>query len=90
MTGLQALDVAREAVYTMLLVALPMMAVSMIVGLTVAVFQALTQIQETTLTFVPKIIVLFGSLVVFLPFMVDKLGTLMTSIADKIVAIGGP
>ncbi len=90
MTGLQALDVAREAVYTMLLVALPMMAVSMIVGLTVAVFQALTQIQETTLTFVPKIIVLFGSLVVFLPFMVDQLGTLMSSIADKIVAIGGP
>lgn len=86
MTPDQALDIAREAIYTLLAVASPVMLVGLAVGLTIAVFQALTQIQEITLTFVPKIIVVFLSMLVLLPFMLDQMQELMLFLTDKIVA----
>ena len=73
MTGPEVLDVARDAIVTLLLVSAPMMLVGLIVGVVISLFQALTQIQETTLVFVPKIIAIFLSMLIALPFMADKL-----------------
>jgi len=84
----QVLDFAREAVFAMLKVATPIMIIGMIVGLSISLFQALTSIQEMTLTFVPKILVVFASLLVLLPFMFDVMKTFMESVADRIVGIG--
>jgi flagellar biosynthesis protein FliQ len=84
----QVLDFAREAVLAMLKVATPIMIVGMIVGLAISLFQALTSIQEMTLTFVPKILVVFASLLVLLPYMFDVMKTFMESVADRIVGIG--
>ncbi|KPP80716.1 MAG: flagellar biosynthetic protein FliQ [Oceanicaulis sp. HLUCCA04] len=86
MTGADALDVGREAIWTMLAMAAPIMMVGLAVGLIIALFQALTQVQEMTLVFVPKIIAIFLALVVFMPLMGAVLGTFMTNIADRIAA----
>ncbi|NKB56807.1 MAG: flagellar biosynthesis protein FliQ [Alphaproteobacteria bacterium] len=83
----QALDFAREAIITVLIVGSPIMLIALVVGLTIALFQALTQIQEMTLTFVPKIIVIFISLLLFLPFIVDRLQTFMLGVADRIAGL---
>ena len=82
------MDFAREAVFTMLKVATPIMMVGLIVGLAISLFQALTSIQEMTLTFVPKILVVFTSLLVLLPYMLDIMQRFMESVADRIVGIG--
>jgi flagellar biosynthetic protein FliQ len=63
----------RQAVETMLLVSLPVLGVSLIVGLIISIFQSVTQIQEMTITFVPKIVFTFVSLIVFGPWMLGKL-----------------
>ncbi len=84
----EALAFAAEAILTLLQLAGPVMMVGLVVGLTIALFQALTQIQEITLTFVPKIIVVFLSLLVFLPFMLDRLQTFMAGVADRIANLG--
>jgi flagellar biosynthesis protein FliQ len=73
MTGPEVLDVARDAIVTLLLVAAPLMLVGLIVGVAVSLLQALTQIQESTLVFVPKILAIFLALLVALPFMADVL-----------------
>jgi flagellar biosynthetic protein FliQ len=73
MTGPEVLDVARDAIVTLLLVAAPLMLVGLIVGVAISLLQALTQIQETTLVFIPKILAIFLALLVALPFMADAL-----------------
>jgi flagellar biosynthesis protein FliQ len=73
MTGPEVLDVARDAIVTLLLVAAPLMMVGLIVGVAISLLQALTQIQETTLVFVPKILAIFLALLIALPFMADAL-----------------
>jgi flagellar biosynthetic protein FliQ len=73
MTGPEVLDVARDAIATLLLVAAPLMLVGLVVGVAVSLLQALTQIQETTLIFVPKILAIFLALLIALPFMADAL-----------------
>lgn len=88
MNEAQVLDFAREAIVAMLKVATPIMIVGMIVGLAISLFQALTSIQEITLTFVPKILVVFTSMLVLLPFMFDVMKRFMESVADRIVGIG--
>lgn len=88
MNEAQVMDFAREAVFTMLKVATPIMIVGLIVGLAVSLFQALTSIQEMTLTFVPKILIVFTSLLVLLPYMFDVMQRFMESVADRIVGIG--
>lgn len=88
MNEAQALDVAREAIYALIIVSSPLMLVGLAVGLTIAVLQALTQVQEVTLTFVPKIIIIFLSMLVLLPFMLRQLTDLTMFLMDKIVAIG--
>lgn len=64
---------AREAVYMILLLAGPLLGTSLVVGLLISIFQATTQIQEQTLTFVPKIVLVMLSLVVFGPWMLNLL-----------------
>ncbi len=86
MTGAETLDIARDGVWTLLIVASPVMLVGLGVGLVVALFQALTQIQEMTLVFVPKIIAMFLALIVALPFMGRALGAYMMRLAEHIAA----
>jgi flagellar biosynthetic protein FliQ len=86
MNGPEVLDVARDGVWTLIRVSSPLMLVGLGVGLVVALFQALTQIQEMTLVFVPKIIAMFLALIVALPFMGEALGSYMIRIAERIAS----
>ena len=83
-----ALDIAFEAIWATLIVAAPIMLVGLTVGLIIAIFQALTQIQEATLTFVPRILVVFASLLFLLPFMLSTLTDLMRYVMDKAISLG--
>ena len=73
MTPEFVVSVANEAVKTALLLALPLLGAGLIVGLIVAVLQATTQVQEMTLSFVPKIIVVLLALLAAMPWMLDKI-----------------
>ena len=86
MDGPAVLDLARDAIWTLILVASPMMLVGLVVGVIIALVQALTQIQEMTLVFVPKIIAIFISMVLLLPFMGQALGGYMNRVVEHIVA----
>ena len=83
----EVLDVARDAIFVLLIVASPVMGVGLGVGLIIALFQALTQIQEMTLVFVPKILAIFLSLLLFMPFMINQLMGFMDRIAGRIATI---
>lgn len=89
MTAGEALDVAREALLTIMLVSAPVMVVALVVGLTISLFQALTQIQEATLSFVPKILAIFAVLLLALPFMGSQMSTFTQQIMSRI-ADGNP
>jgi flagellar biosynthetic protein FliQ len=84
MTGPEVMDVARDAIVTLLLVTAPLMLVGLIVGVAVSLLQALTQIQEATLVFVPKILAIFVALLIALPFMADALHANFLRIAAHI------
>ena len=86
MSGAEVLDVARDAVMTLVLVASPLMLIGLVVGVVISLFQALTQIQEMTLVFVPKILAIFVALLVALPFMADLLQGQMTRLATRIIS----
>ncbi len=87
MNGPEVMDIAREAVFTLLQVAGPVMLVGLVVGLAVSLFQSLTQLQEMTLVFVPKILAIFASLAIFLPFMGNTLASFMELIAARIASL---
>jgi flagellar biosynthetic protein FliQ len=84
MSGPEVLDVARDAILTLVLVSSPLMLIGLAVGVAISLFQALTQIQEMTLVFVPKILAIFIAMLVALPFMADTLQGHMTRIALRI------
>ncbi len=88
MNGADVLDIAQEGIWVLIKVSAPVMLIALFVGNIIALFQALTQIQEMTLTFVPKIIAIFLSLFILLPFMGQTLADLMTLIAERIVGLG--
>lgn len=69
------MGLANEAIKVTLLISAPMLIVGLIVGLVISIFQAVTQIQEMTLTFVPKIIAVMVALLVALPWMVNLIIT---------------
>lgn len=87
MSPTDVVDVAREAIWVLLQVAAPIMLVALGVGLIVALFQALTQIQEMTLAFVPKILAIFLALVIFFPFMINTMIELMEQISQRIASL---
>ena len=68
-------DIAKDAIEITLYLSLPLLGIGLIVGLLVSVFQAVTQIQEATLTFVPKIVATFISLIFLMPWMLNKMMT---------------
>ena len=86
MNGGEALDLAREAMWVLVLMASPVMLVGLTVGVAIGILQALTQIQESTLVFVPKILAVFAALILFMPFMAASMSGLMAIIVQKIIA----
>jgi flagellar biosynthetic protein FliQ len=82
------LDVSREAVIVTLKMGVPIMLVALIVGLVISLFQALTQIQEMTLSFIPKMIAIFLSLLLLMPFLLSTLTTFTQGIAERIIHTG--
>jgi len=78
----------REAFYTMILVSSPMLVLSLIIGLVIAVFQAATSIQEITLTFVPKIIIVAVVAVLTLPWMMEVMIGFTLSVFNQIPGLG--
>jgi flagellar biosynthetic protein FliQ len=88
MNEVEVLDVARDAMTTMLIVSMPILLVGLAVGLIVSIFQTLTHIQEMTLTFIPKIIAVFGAAVLMLPWMLRHLTEFTERMMDKIVSLG--
>jgi len=81
----QVLDIARDAVFTTIKLAAPLLGVALIVGLAISIFQATTQIQEQTLSFVPKIIAVFLSLFIFGSWMMTTLKEFTLRIYDNIL-----
>ncbi len=88
MNGTEAIEIGRETIYVMLKVGAPIMLMALVVGLAIALFQALTSIQEMTLTFVPKIIVIFVGVMLLLPFMLTSLTTFSQTLFDRMIALG--
>ena len=80
MTGAEVLDIARDAILTLLIVSAPLMLVGLVVGVAIS----LTQIQEMTLTFVPKILAMFFAMLVALPFMGDAMQSHMARLMARI------
>ena len=74
------LDIARETIYTIIITAAPLLFVSLIIGLIVSIFQTVTSIQEQTLTFVPKIIGVFVTMLLVGSWMLDNMSGLMTDL----------
>jgi flagellar biosynthetic protein FliQ len=87
MNETEIIDVARDAIFVALKIAGGPMLAALVVGIMISIFQALTQIQEQTLTFVPKIFVIFISVLLMMPFMLGTLETFVRSLADRIIAI---
>ena len=87
MNEVAIVDIGREAMWVVLKIAGPIMLLGLVSGLVVALFQALTTIQEMTLTFVPKIVVIFIAIVVFLPFMMNTLLSFAHELFDRISVI---
>ena len=88
MNEMEAIEIGREALWVTIQMSAPVMLVALATGLAIALVQALTQIQEMTLTFVPKIVVIFISLFVFLPFMYVTLATFTERLVDRIGSVG--
>jgi flagellar biosynthetic protein FliQ len=84
MTGAETLDFARTSIYLLLVLSAPAMLTALIVGVAIGLLQALTQVQEMTLVFVPKIIAIFLVLLVALPFAGGAMATYMEDIAARI------
>ncbi len=87
MDGLEVLDLGRDALWTTVWMSAPIMIAGLVVGLVIAFFQALTQIQEMTLVFVPKIMAIFAALLIFLPLMGALMNGFMRQIASRIAAM---
>ncbi|MCE5333023.1 MAG: flagellar biosynthesis protein FliQ [Desulfobacteraceae bacterium] len=83
------LGFARQALETMLLVSLPVLGLSMVVGLVISIFQSVTQIQEMTITFVPKIVVTFLALLLFGAWMLGKLTDFLREVITNIPNLAG-
>jgi len=88
MSGADILDVSRDGIFTFFKVGMPIMLIGLVIGFGVSLFQALTQIQEQTLVYVPKIVSTFLGLLLLMPFMSDAMQGYMTRIAARIIAGG--
>ncbi len=89
MTEAEVIDIAREGILALIVVGAPPLLTGLAVGLVVSILQTVTQIQEATLTFVPKVLLVFASILLFLPFMLNTLNDLWKSLLDRVIAGGG-
>lgn len=80
MTEGQVLDIAKEAIYTIIICSAPMLIISLVVGLIISIFQTVTSIQEQTLTFVPKIIAVFVGIMIFGSWILTNLTEFVTTL----------
>lgn len=80
MTVEAVLDVAVETIWTIIITSAPLLIVSLIVGLVISIFQAVTSIQEQTLTFVPKILAIFICILIFGPFILNTIVEFMSEL----------
>ena len=81
-------DIGTEALWVILKMSAPIMLAGLGLGLVIALFQALTTIQEMTLTFVPKIIVIFGTIIFMLPYMITTIVDFTTSLFARMASLG--
>ena len=88
MDEVTVLEIGRDALIVILKISAPIMLIGLLIGIVIALFQALTTIQEMTLTFVPKIIAIFISIVVFLPFMMTTIIEFANNLFDRISNVG--
>lgn len=87
MNELEIIDLMRETIWLSIKISSPIMIIGLVVGVVIALIQALTQIQEVTLVFVPKILAIFAALFFLLPAFAVTMVEFMHVIADRIVAI---
>jgi flagellar biosynthetic protein FliQ len=88
MNEVTVLEVGRDALWVVLKIAAPIMGAGLLIGLLIALFQALTTIQEMTLTFVPKILVIFAAIILFLPFMMTTIIEFSQTLFDRMIGLG--
>ena len=81
------IEILSESFFTVLLILMPILGAGLIVGVIISVFQAATSIQETTLTFVPKIVITAVAIIVALPFITDKMIAFTHKIFNLIVTV---
>ncbi|HHW43957.1 flagellar biosynthesis protein FliQ [Desulfofundulus thermobenzoicus] len=89
MTDTLVIQIAREALMMILILSLPTLAVSLLVGLVISILQATTQVQEQSLTFVPKIIAVFLVLAVTAPWMIRLMTGFTTRLFDRLPTLTG-
>ena len=87
MNGAEVLDIGRDAIWLTIQLAAPVLIVGLVVGVAIGLLQALTQVQEATLVYAPKIVAIFVSLLVFLPLMGALLTGFMRHIAERISSL---
>ena len=87
MNGAQVLDLGRDAIWLTIQLSAPMLIIALLVGVAVGLLQTLTQVQEQTLIFVPKVLAVFLALLVSLPLMGMLLTDFMHQIAARISAL---
>lgn len=84
----EVLVVANDAIFTLLKMGAPILGIALAVGLVVSLFQALTQMQEMTLSFVPKVAAMAGTLLIFFPYMMSTITGFGERLFERIAGIG--
>jgi flagellar biosynthetic protein FliQ len=87
MESMEVMEIGKEAIWVLIKISAPIMLVALGVGLIVSLFQALTQIQEQTLSFVPKMLSVFLSLILFAPYMISTLKTFTEHVSARIIGL---
>lgn len=87
MTEELVIEVLTEVFYTVFIILLPILGTSLVIGIIISIFQAVTSIQEMTLTFVPKILFTAVAIVLLIPWIVDKMISMMMKIINIIVTV---
>ena len=88
MNETEVLETAQQAILITIQIGAPVLLVGLIVGVSIALVQALTQVQEITLVFVPKILAIFLAMFLFMPFMMKTLTVFMETLADRMIGLG--
>ena len=88
MNEAEIIGLTRETLWVMLKLAGPMMFIALVVGIAVSLLQTLTQIQEATLTFIPKLVLMVAAALMLMPFMMQTLGGFTQGIAQRIIEVG--